>query len=412
MRTAKLVFRTVTFAGIVLLSPAALANTCDEDQGDPDRRIAACTQNINSGKWKAHNLAIEYNNRGNAYKDKGDGDIAISDYNRAINIDPKYSVPYYNRANAYHDKGDHDLAIADYNQAISLDPRKSVFFLNRGNAYRDKGDHDRAMADFSQAIVIDPKNKIPYNNRGNEYEDHRGDHDRAIAEFNQAISIDPNYSVAYYNRGRVYRKKGDPDLAIADFSQAISIVPKFSRAFLDRGHAYLDKGDHDRAMADFSQAISIDPKNDSAYLARGLQNLYAGSLDKALADLNQASALAPKYAYAALWVDIVSQRNKLPSRLSQTSSQIDMTVWPAPIIRLFMNQMTAGAVLAAADSPDETKKVGEVCEANVYIGEWSLLKGEKDEAVRLLRLGLRDCPHTFIELGAAKAELKALGVVP
>jgi lipoprotein NlpI len=65
-----------------------------------------------------------------------------------------------------------------------------------------------------------------------------------------------------------------------------------------------------------------------------------GSLAKALADLNQASELDPKDAYNALWVDIVGHRNNVPSRLSQTISKIDMAKWPAPVIRLFLDQMT------------------------------------------------------------------------
>jgi lipoprotein NlpI len=114
----------------------------------------------------------------------------------------------------------------------------------------------------------------------------------------------------------------------------------------------------------------------------------------------------------ALWADIVGQRNKLPSRLAQTSSGIDMTVWPAPVIKLFLNQMTPAAVLAAADDPDATRKMGQICEANFYSGELSLTKGLKDEATRLFRLAASDCPHGFNEWDAANAELKALGAVP
>ena len=140
--------------------------------------------------------------------------------------------------------------------------------------------------------------------------------------------------------------------------------------------------------------------------------LFAGSLEKALTDLNQANAQAPKDAYVALWADIAVQRNKLPSRLAQTGSKIDMAVWPAPVIKLFMNQMTPVAALAAADDPNPSKKKGQICEANFYGGELSLAKGSKDEAIRLFRLAANDCPHGFTEWDAANAELKALGVVP
>jgi lipoprotein NlpI len=200
-----------------------------------------------------------------------------------------------------------------------------------------------------------------------------------------------------------------PYRAIQDYDQAIKLDPNDATAFNNRGRAYNDKGQYDRAIADFNEAIRLDPKYRSAYFERGLANLYAGNLPKALADLNQASALDPKYAYATLWLDIVGQRSNIPSRLSQAASAIDMTAWPAPVIRMFLGQMPPSAVLAAADDPDATKKKGQVCEANFYSGEWALRQGTKDEATRLFRLAAADCPKGFEEWFAANAELKALG---
>jgi lipoprotein NlpI len=208
----------------------------------------------------------------------------------------------------------------------------------------------------------------------------------------------------------------DPEAAIIDCTHSINSGKwkgRYLAAFYtNRAAAYHDKGDNDRAIADYNEAIRLDSKSSLAYFVRGRSYLFARSVEKALTDFNQARAQAPENAYLALWVDIVSRRNNLPSRLPQTSSQIDMTVWPAPVIRLFMDQMTPAAVLAAADDPDATKKKGQVCEANFYSGELSLTKGLKDEATRLFRLAASDCPHSFNEWDAANAELKALGVVP
>jgi lipoprotein NlpI len=185
-----------------------------------------------------------------------------------------------------------------------------------------------------------------------------------------------------------------------------------SAAYVTRGNAYNAESENDHAIADYSEAIVLDPKNMSAYFNRGLANLYSGDIHKALADLTQAAALDPKYAYAALWVDIIGQRNNVPSGLSQAVSTIDMTAWPAPIIRMYLGQTTPAAVLAAANDPDADKKNGQVCEANFYSGELALRTGAKDEATRLFQLAARDCPKGFIEFAAANVELKALGVTP
>jgi lipoprotein NlpI len=199
---------------------------------------------------------------------------------------------------------------------------------------------------------------------------------------------------------------------MADSSEAIRLDPKYVNAFINRALTYRDKDDLDRAMADFDESIRVGPKNALAFSIRGWANLYGGSLVKALADLDQASALNPKDAYTALWLDIVTKRSNLPSRLPQAVSQIDTTKWPAPLIRLLLGQMTPAAALAAADDADLNKKKRQVCDANFFSGELALQQGAKEEAARLFRLAAADCPHSALPWDSANAELKALGETP
>ena len=63
-----------------------------------------------------------YNNRGNAFVAKGDFARALADFDRAIEIDPKYLLAYHNRCLAYSKKADLDRAIADCGEAIRLGP--------------------------------------------------------------------------------------------------------------------------------------------------------------------------------------------------------------------------------------------------------------------------------------------------
>ncbi len=86
-----------------------------------------------------------------------------------------------------------------------------------------------------------------------------------------------------------------------------------------------------------------------------------------------------------------------------------MTKWPAPVIRLYLGQMTPEALLAAADDPVANKQKGQICEANFYTGEVALQRGDKDEATRLFKLAADGCPKNFVEWSGANAELKALG---
>ncbi len=55
---------------------------------------------------KMGNNAETYYNRGNAYGKKGQYDKAISDYTKAIEINPSYAKAYYNRGVAYIKEGE------------------------------------------------------------------------------------------------------------------------------------------------------------------------------------------------------------------------------------------------------------------------------------------------------------------
>jgi lipoprotein NlpI len=284
-------------------------------------------------------------------------------------------------------------------------------YNNRGNARNMQGDFDEAIEDFDEAIKLDPKYALAYNNRGSAWIG-MGDFDHAIADFNQAIALDAKYALAYNFRGSAWIAKGDVDRAISDFDEAIRLEPKYAPAYNNRGGAFMAKHDFERAIADQTEAIRIDANYALAYLDRGIAALYSGAPANAIADVSRASELDAKNPYAALWVEIVNKRSNGASRLPQASGQIDMSKWPAPIVRLFLGQMTADAVLAAADDFDANTKRDQVCEANFYLGELALQQGTKEEAARLFRLAVADCRKDFAEWAAANAELKALGATP
>ncbi len=371
------------FAGLAVVALAGLptgaaaddADTCVKQSGDV--AIAACSRAIASGKFSGEALAAIYVSRGVEYKNK-----------RGL-----------------------DLAIADFDQAIGLDPKNPDVYSLRGMACRSKGDFDRAIADFDQAIRLDPKNTDAYTVRGMAWQT-KGDLARAIADYDQAIQIDPKDTRAYTVRGVAWAGKGDLDRAIADYDQAIRLDPKNAAVYDNRGIAWAAKGDPERAVADYDQSIRLAPKNASWYFHRGLSHLYAGVLPTALDDLNQASELNPRHPYAALWLDILNKRSNLPSRLAEAATQINTTWWPAPVIRLYLGQLTPEGLLAAADVADPRAKQARVCEANFYTGELALQQGNADEAKRLFALAAADCPKDFDAYTGAAAELKVLGAGP
>jgi tetratricopeptide (TPR) repeat protein len=79
--------------------------------------------------------------KGTSYAYKGQYDQAISDYNKAIEINLMNAIAYNNRGLVYDKKGQYDQAISYYNKAIEINPKNAEAYYNRGLAYDKKGQY-------------------------------------------------------------------------------------------------------------------------------------------------------------------------------------------------------------------------------------------------------------------------------
>ena len=176
---------------------------------------------------------------------------AILHYTHALELKPNIPEGYNNRGNAYRDKGEIDKAIEDYNMAIKSDPEDAVPYNNRGVAYLNKGEVDIAIQDFSKAVECDTEDANAYNNRGVAYFD-KGEIGRAIKEYSTAIDLKPEYADAYGNRGMAWLhlkewEKAKDDLTTA-MEMEINIIALFHRTY--------------ESASDFEQKNDVDLPED------------------------------------------------------------------------------------------------------------------------------------------------------
>lgn len=300
-----------------------------------------------------------------------------------------------------------DAAIADYTEIIRRFPKNEFTYLERGVTYYNKVEFERAIADFDHVIELKPNFERAYYSRG-AANLRKGDLDQSIADYNQAITLKPNDAYAYVYRSAVYRAKGELDPAMADCAQAMKIAPENKFPYICRAITYKAMGDADHAIADYDHVIGLDAKDASAYRYRGTVYFLSGAFAKALADFDQSVQLVPEQAYTALWRDLAASRVSQPSRLKEAMSRLDMTRWPAPLVRLLVGEISIEEMFAAADDANAAIKKGQICEANFYSAELALQRNDNDEASRLLKLAVADCPKSFVEYSSAKTELGML----
>ena len=141
-----------------------------------------------SGLNRATAYALyRYRGFAKSHAEKPDLDAALADYAEAVRLEPNSFVPFILRANIYAGKGEQELAIKDYDRAIELSPRAD-FYNNRGNALRKTGKVDLAIADLDQAIKLDANYFGAYWNRGLAYQD-KGDKEKAADDYKKALTV-------------------------------------------------------------------------------------------------------------------------------------------------------------------------------------------------------------------------------
>ncbi len=237
-------------------------------------------------------LATAYNNRGEAYGQKGLLNLALADYDKALDLDPYHASSYQNKAHVFDQLGDEARALQNLNLSIKLNISFQSLY-NRGNIYLKQGKWDLALADYNQALQI--KNDVPqiHNNRGivllNQH-----DFSSAIDSFSKAVILQPNFFDAYNNRGYVFLQENRLDEALNDFNKALEINSQDALSYYNRANVYRLQNRLDLALKDYDKAVSINPQLGFAYVYRSITLKSLGDPSGALKDALYAESLGIK----------------------------------------------------------------------------------------------------------------------
>lgn len=205
-------------------SPAATACATGGGRVALDARLSACSDLIDSGKWKGKDIAWAYANRAAVHDAQGHADKALADCDKALSLDPDLSLPYQIRGDLRLKRGETDKALADYDAAIRRGARYAAIFIDRGNLLLARGEADRALADFDMALQFNPGSARALVARGGAFFTN-GEFFRARKDLDRAIELEPADALAHFNRGSVIFAQGDRAAAAGDFREAARLDP-------------------------------------------------------------------------------------------------------------------------------------------------------------------------------------------
>ena len=262
---------------------------------------------------------------------------SIADFDKAIELNPKFIKPLFNRGVRKAEMSDYDGAIADFTKVIALDPNNIAAMENRVAAMISKSSGKPNLEAFNELkaiIKLSPAQEQNYFLAGiecfnfpNKYEcvDFFKQYTAAFPKSYEAFMglARANASVEYYsdmsNENRLIYWKAAADsyqttfklkpneiqpyieafdlvadkFRIADSAESLSLVavglfPDDPRSYIMAGRAAGLSQKFDKAVTDFTRAIELRPTFSLAYSYRAEAFYRLKNFDKAIADANKA----------------------------------------------------------------------------------------------------------------------------
>ena len=77
--------------------------------------------------------------------------VQLSDYSKAIKVNPNDAKAYVNRGVVYRNRQQSTLALSDFNRAIEIDPNFAEAYMNLGILHAEQRDYQQARLTLQKA---------------------------------------------------------------------------------------------------------------------------------------------------------------------------------------------------------------------------------------------------------------------
>jgi tetratricopeptide (TPR) repeat protein/peroxiredoxin len=174
-------------------------------------------------------LPNAWNNLGILSAREGNVDVAVRQFQRALQIDPEHSIALQNLGSAYREKKDWPAAKQALERSLELNPDDAEANYSLGMVYAQQNDALNAYVYLQKALAARPVYPEALNNLGILYL-HERQPEKAIQSFEKCIRMAPDYDQSYLNLARVYAIQGEREKARATVQQLLERHPGHSQA--------------------------------------------------------------------------------------------------------------------------------------------------------------------------------------
>lgn len=261
-----------------------------------------------------------------------------NDYNKRLDAIQKIVAAYPDAARAQVDLGntysannENDKARAAYQKAVELDPKWTGGYggLFTSYVFSDPKDLKKGEENALKVVELTPKSSNAEVALGDCYRA-ENDMDKAKAAYSKAIELEPDVATAYYKRGHVNSFTGNFDEARKDYMEGAKYDVDNSAAMLNIANTYLYAGDHDAAMKSLmDNEAKLDASGGSKSKIAGLKLNYLATCGSVCLHFGDAAHL--KEVVDMMQGPLDQGANDIGSPEAKLNSKATMLYWQALI---------------------------------------------------------------------------------
>ncbi len=302
----------------------------------------------------APHLATNHVGLATAYQLKGDFLQAERSFRRALQIDSNNQLAqkgleglaqdrintqvrlFLDRAVAYQKEKDYDNALSNYIKALNLEPTNPDIHFNIGTAFQAKGDFTRARKAYSKALELNSSNqdaKLALASVDSQQQEQmvgeafnkalelqqRNKFAESIAIYERIAQDRPDDDTLFYNLAVAYQGIGDLSKSLANYKKAYAIkkdanylaaidTVKVSQAnaMLSQAIEMQSKGQNNEAIAKYEEVVVLVPENAGAWYNLGTAYQAVSRDSKALSAYQKAYEIdAPNQSEAMFFAALI-----------------------------------------------------------------------------------------------------------
>ena len=273
--------------------------------GNLDQAIGALSSAVASDPQ----FALGYAGLGEAYRlkyqlDKNPKwtDLALANGTKATALNNVLPSAYVTLGRVHDALGKNDLALTEFQRALQLDPRNADALTGEAHSYEHAGRPADAEAAYNKAIALRPDYWDGYNSLGLFY-DRQGRYEEGEAQFQHAIELTPDNAQAYSNLGSAYIDSGNSSKFVEAervLKKSIAMNPSYG-AYANLGYLYALQQRYAESASATEKALQYNDRDYIVWanLAMAYEGLHdqpklAAALDNELPLLEAAEKLNPR----------------------------------------------------------------------------------------------------------------------